>query len=379
MHRTIPIENGRQLSIVIASSISISIAVIAVGLRLAAKRIRNRVDGSDWCIVVACLWNAALHGTCISLVTHGGFGFHLAEVMQRFGPGTVTYFFKGLMTFTMLWNATVCFSKLSVLLMYSALIPTPTMIRMSVAFGAFIVVWCLADIMTAFLICRPLARNWDITVPGTCGSRPDFYFAMGVINLVTDALLIGMPMPYLYKLAMPMRKKLLAMGLLSIGIGTWAIIIYRQTLIPHLDLADMTYSGILATLLSGLEPAVAIVLACIPLLRPLFVKSRHNLDSGYRYGSSNGKHISFLSKRGGGSSALSHGLDPTATFSELVDHQTNNSSQIELRPVEGIQRVCISSDEERGKEERGKTMANGGVPPRTISVERMWEVKRSHG
>lgn len=141
----------------------------------------------------------------------------------------------------------------------------------------------------------------------------------------------------------------------------------------------MTYSGILATLLSGLEPAVAIVLACIPLLRPLFVKSRHNLDSGYRYGSSNGKHISFLSKRGGGSSALSHGLDPTATFSELVDHQTNNSSQIELRPVEGIQRVCISSDEERGKEERGKTMANGGVPPRTISVERMWEVKRSHG
>lgn len=55
MHRTIPIENGRQLSIVIASSISISIAVIAVGLRLAAKRIRNRVDGSDWCIVVACV------------------------------------------------------------------------------------------------------------------------------------------------------------------------------------------------------------------------------------------------------------------------------------------------------------------------------------
>lgn len=303
------------------------------------------------------------------------------------------------MTFSMLWNATVCFSKLSVLLMYSALIPTPTMIRMSVAFGAFIVVWCFANIMAAFLICRPLARNWDFTVPGTCGSQPDFYFTMGIINLITDALLIGMPMPYLYKLAMPMRKKLLAMGLLSIGIGynsphpptpstnpliskknsTWAITIYRQTLLPHLNFADMTYDGVLATLLSGLEPAVAIVLACIPLLRPLFVRSRHNLDSGYQYGSSSGKHISFLSKRGGGSGALSHGLDPTATFSELVDHQTNNSSQIELRPVEGIQRVCISSDEERGKEERGKMMAKGGVSPRTISVERMWEVKRSHG
>lgn len=67
-------------------------------------------------------------------------------------------------------------------------------------------------------------------------------------------------------------------------------------------------------------------------------------------------------------------MDPTATFSELVD-QTNNSSQIELRPVEGIQRVCISSDEERGKEERGHMMGKGGVSPRTISVERMWEVR----
>lgn len=123
------------------------------------------------------------------------------------------------MTFSILWNATMCFSKLSVLLMYSALIPTPTMIRTSIGFGAFIIVWCIANIMAAFLICRPLARNWDFAMPGTCGSQPDFYFTMGIINLITDAILIGLPMPYIYKLAMPMRKKLIAMALLSVGIG----------------------------------------------------------------------------------------------------------------------------------------------------------------
>jgi hypothetical protein len=123
------------------------------------------------------------------------------------------------MTFSILWNATVCFSKLSVLLMYSALIPTPTMLRAIMACSAFIVVWCSANIMAALLICRPLARNWDFSVPGTCGSQPSFYFTMGIVNLIMDAILIGLPMPYLYKLAMPMRKKLLAMGLLSVGIG----------------------------------------------------------------------------------------------------------------------------------------------------------------
>ena len=111
------------------------------------------------------------------------------------------------------------FSKVSVLLMYAALIPTPKMIMWAKCFGSFIVVWCIGDIAAALLICRPLARNWDFSIPGTCGSQPDFYFTMGVINLITDAILIGLPMPYLYKLAMPKRKKFLAMALLSIGLG----------------------------------------------------------------------------------------------------------------------------------------------------------------
>lgn len=339
-----------------------SIAIIAVGLRLVAKRIRNRIDYSDYCIIIACLWNTAMQGCCISMVTYGGFGFHTREVFTRFGPATARYFFKGIMTFSILWNVVVGFSKVSVLLMYTTLIPTIKMIRWAKMLGALIVLWCLSDIAAALLICRPLARNWDFTLPGTCGSQPDFYFAMGVVNLITDAVLIALPMPYLYKLAMPKRKKFLAMGLLSIGLGTWAITIYRQTLLPHLDFTDMTYAGVHATILSGLEPSVAIVLACIPLMRPLFGKSRNSADTGYEYGSS-GK-ASYFSKK----SAGPHNMDPTATFSELVDN-SDDSSQIELRPVEGIQRVCISSDEERPRK-KNKTLS-----AHTISVERKWEVR----
>jgi hypothetical protein len=42
---------------------------------------------------------------------------------------------------------------------------------------------------------------------------------MGVINILTDIVLIGLPMPYLYKLRLATPKKFLAMGMLSIGIG----------------------------------------------------------------------------------------------------------------------------------------------------------------
>lgn len=84
--------------------------------------------------------------------------------------------------------------------------------------GALIILWCVGDILGGFLICRPLKRNWDFTVPGKCGNQGDYYFAMGMINIVTDVIIIVLPMPYLYRLQLSTSKKLTAMGLLSVGI-----------------------------------------------------------------------------------------------------------------------------------------------------------------
>jgi len=123
------------------------------------------------------------------------------------------------MSFAILWNATVCFSKLSVLLMYTALIPIVSMVHWARILGVAIIAWSVADVVAALAICRPLAKNWNFALPGTCGGQPDFYFAMGVINLIADAVMILLPMPYLYKLRMAWRRKLAAMALLSIGVG----------------------------------------------------------------------------------------------------------------------------------------------------------------
>lgn len=122
------------------------------------------------------------------------------------------------MTFALLWNATVCFSKLSVLLMYTTLIPNRSLTRWTRGIGLFIILWNVGNIIGGLLICRPLAKNWDFTREGQCGSQPNYYFTMGIINIITDVLLIGLPMPYLYRLRLERRKKILAMALLSIGV-----------------------------------------------------------------------------------------------------------------------------------------------------------------
>ena len=143
---------------------------------------------------------------------------------------------------------------------------------------------------------------------------------------------------------------------------TWAITIYRQTLLPGLDFADMTHGGVLATILSGLEPAVAIVLACIPLLRPLFGKSRELPHSSYHVNSS--RTVSLFSKKG----SKIHGRDPTATFSELMDN--DDSSEIELQPIKLSRKVCISSIGDSHLQRPYDTSSHA------ITVEREWEVTR---
>ncbi|CAN9195539.1 unnamed protein product [Alternaria alternata] len=195
--------------------------------------------------------------------------------------------------------------------------------------GALIIVWNIANIIAVLLICRPFARNWDFTLPGTCGSQPAFYFATGLVNLIADALIIVLPMPYLYNLRLAWRKK------------TWAITICRQVLLPDLDFADMTFNGVLVIMLSGLESTVAIALPCIPLTRVLFDRSIKTTHSSYT-----SKRTRFFLRKG----SRTQDFDPTATFPELVGNN-DIPSPLELQSIEPSQMVRVSSVYEHLKQQ----------------------------
>ena len=141
---------------------------------------------------------------------------------------------------------------------------------------------------------------------------------------------------------------------------TWAITICRQVLLPDLDFADMTYSGVLVIMLSGLEPAVAIALPCIPLTRRLFDRSIKPTHASY-----SSKRTSFFSKKG----SRTQDFDPTATFSELVGNN-DVSSPLELQSIKPSQIVRISSVYEHHKQQIPAS------PNHAITVDTKWEVRR---
>lgn len=123
------------------------------------------------------------------------------------------------MAFCILWNASICFSKLSVLFLYTTLMPMRSMRIPAQALGLFIILWNVSNIVAQLAICRPFALNWDQTITGKCGSQQWFYFVMGIINIITDIFILAMPMPFLYSLKLAKRKKAVLIGMFAIGIA----------------------------------------------------------------------------------------------------------------------------------------------------------------
>jgi hypothetical protein len=126
----------------------------------------------------------------------------------------------------------------------------------------------------------------------------------------------------------------------------------------------MTHTGVLATILSGLEPAVAIVLACIPLMRPLFGKKDPCTNrSTYDYNSNKSSDI--YSKK----DCRSAGRD-TLTFTELMD-DNDDSSEVHLQPMKGVQEVSVTTE----PVVQSRRESVHVLPGQAITVERQWEVR----
>lgn len=103
---------------------------------------------------------------------------------------------------------------------------------------------------------------------------------------------------------------------------------------------DMPYSGTLTTILSGMEPAIAIVLTCIPLMRPIFQNFSPRVTSS-RSGYNTGDPRRVYTKQTGGSREYS------GDITELFEDDDNNS-QIQLQRVDAAKAgsTSISRDTE---------------------------------
>jgi hypothetical protein len=120
-----------------------------------------------------------------------------------------------------LWLYSLAFGKASILLLYAKIFWLRSrMVYMTACITIILLIlWAVGGSLSAVLICRPFAFNWDRSIPGgICGNQILSYRILGAFNFLTDITVVALPIPYLCQLRMELYKKLVLISVFSIGI-----------------------------------------------------------------------------------------------------------------------------------------------------------------
>lgn len=135
-------------------------------------------------------------------------------------------------------------------------------------------------ILIGFLICRPVAKNWDPTSPGHCGNRLAGYTAVSVVNVLVDVIMLALPLPMVLRLRVtkPAHKWAL-LGVFGIGVVTVVFSVVRLVSLTTVDFADFSYTVPRVMVWTTAENGVIIIVASSALLRPVFDRLVGRLSS----------------------------------------------------------------------------------------------------
>lgn len=133
-----------------------------------------------------------------------GMGIHADKVpMAR-----IVMMAKWLLVAEILYAWNLCWTKISLLLMYYRIFHFPFFKNMAYGLGAFIIIWGITITFLFIFICVPVAKLWYSDLPGHCIGQVGTWIANATSTIVTDLAILIMPIPQIWKLQLRKAEKL---------------------------------------------------------------------------------------------------------------------------------------------------------------------------
>lgn len=109
------------------------------------------------------------------------------------------------------------FIKLSILALYKRLFAIRPMIIGVYVMGFVVILWAVSIWVAAALNCIPVNKFWDMSVPGACIDAAKFNYGMQIPNILSDLIILIMPLKVVWDLPIPKSQKALLSGIFIIG------------------------------------------------------------------------------------------------------------------------------------------------------------------
>ena len=79
------------------------------------------------------------------------------------------------------------------------------------------VIFYLFDVGFFIGLCNPRRKTWQPWVSGQCFIVEGWNIATGIFNSVSDIVILILPIPCVWRLQMPLRKKAMTIGIFATG------------------------------------------------------------------------------------------------------------------------------------------------------------------
>ncbi|XP_014552708.1 hypothetical protein COCVIDRAFT_41175 [Bipolaris victoriae FI3] len=271
-----------QRRIIVVYVVMTIFSSMILGLRLYTRIFIRRLTGlDDVLVVLSWLGCVAWLVICFEAFKYG-FGQHLWNVTVE----QLQVYTKMLVGIMVVYVWTPALAKLSLLALYYRLNPDFKIRSCIYTLAGLVSGYSLAITIVAAGPCNPQYHSDQKCLT-------DLNLFMACINIITDFLILCLPVPMLRALQLPMKQKVLLGFVFALGSGVVVIstvrIIYVYSMISN---PDSTYNIAKACIFSTIELNGGVICACGALLKPFI--QRHMpwiLSLSSRNGSGNRSRV----------------------------------------------------------------------------------------
>ncbi|CRK40205.1 hypothetical protein BN1708_008140 [Verticillium longisporum] len=239
-------QRNSVLTAYVVSAVGMVFALLFMLQRLYVKAfVRHSLGIDDFLLVIAWLGSIAIQVLTIRSFAHTYMGVHGWEIpFEKFQDFALFAAYINSIVYTI----PTCFSKVVILLFLKDMNNSQKWYRWSVCAAMFFVVGSSTGILFSSLFpCQPFRKAFDLTIRpevGSCIDRQAMFQATASLGVVTDVIIIGIPIPMVLRLHMSKAKKAGLLLMFIIGSATVLTSMIRLgLLISVLDEVDQTWGG----------------------------------------------------------------------------------------------------------------------------------------
>ncbi|KAI1497448.1 hypothetical protein F5X99DRAFT_421366 [Biscogniauxia marginata] len=306
-------DHGNRLPEVIGVGVlCLTVATLIVSLRLYTKHfILNQFWLDDY-LAAAALVGTITCGVIQCVQTRYTLGYHIWDLPDLTPLQT---YFKLLYASSIMYNVTLLCIKFSLFFQYYRLVKEiPRYSLAYIVIMALVGCWSVVQILLVVFACFPIRGFWDLSVEAKCIDHAQLVWITALGNIITDIVVLLLPMPVVWKLNLKKGRKWAIIGIFSLGFFTCAISICRLVSYAMMTF-DVTYDMVRVIVWALVEMTSGLLCSVLIAIRPIL----RGLLSTFKSGGQNTSSFKIYTLRGGSRSRRTRDRE-LGSETELTGH-----------------------------------------------------------